>query len=159
MIKTFIGQDIAKLDEACNAFMRSMSQNKPVRTESFVLDGIIFHKNTVFWDEKFPKTAPEKSDEVIDDGETASEVEGVEKKKSSKLGAYPENVGALWDKGTRGITGKFKNEPIAMSEAVVARLRSGESVIITIKGLRTQVNPTKKKISEKSPDYFINMVE
>jgi len=156
MIKTFVKQDSMELDKSVNDFKAQRRQNLPVRTESYVLtDGtgfMVHHKATVFYDERFEiiTTKPTQSFEGV-----KIEEEYIEDSKQDKR-EFPENLGALWDRNEKGISGKFKGESIKLPESASIKLREERAIKVTIKGIRTIITATKKKTTDKSPDYYIN---
>ena len=160
MIKTFISEKIEELDKACNDFMATKTRNLPVRTESFVINSgtsyKVFHKNTVFFDERFEK--PEEpglayndiniGEETIDAPDTATPA----KKPTNKLGS-------LWlQKDNKTISGNFNDARIVIPEVVepkIKALQEGDKLEVTMKGDKVLIIKNKFKKTPTHPDWII----
>jgi hypothetical protein len=177
MIKTFISTSPEELDKLINDFMRVRKQNLPVRTEVWAGPNGVYHKATVFFDERFdaiPKpVAKDNQDDVLGTGkyqndpimkqlnqaliaeEIIAEDQQVEYQGSQK--AKMEKLGALWIQANGSIIGTFMESRISMPETVLEKLRlkPGEHADLTMKGQKVVVMGNKFKKTEKHPDLII----
>lgn len=152
MIKTIINSNVEQLDKDTNAFIKTLStKSAPVRTECYVLNNQVFHKNTIFYDEARPaQKAPEE--EIL---EESRQDEYKEENRSKQ-------IGALWSQRDGTISGKLQpngkdgaSEDIVLPENAQEILEQHGKCEITIKGIKARILHNKFKKTKKHPDYVI----
>ena len=159
MIKTIQANSLEKLDEEVNAFMKARKQNLPVRTESYDIGGSIWHKATIFFDERFQTEQPDAIEEEVirmDDEKVYADRNDVFQKKSEQS---PDKLGALWWQENGSLTGKFKGENIAMTASVIEKLKANGKTEVKMRGVDVFVMANKFKNKPTAPDYVIMNIE
>jgi|TARA_R100001530_G_scaffold62534_1_gene44995 hypothetical protein len=161
-VKTFVGEDIVKIDEEVNAFMKSKGRNCPVRTEGFLVSDSsnvwkIVHKSTVFYDDptfvgnqgqRMTEAVNQASDSFFPSGNTPTPT-----KKTDK-------IGALWVRGTK-TSGKLNESNFELTEEIKNSLehtttKSGDDMMVgNINGVDVRILKNKFKVEEKHPDFVI----
>lgn len=150
MIKTIIKATSEDLDVAVNDFMATKARNLPVRTECFLLEGLVYHKATIFWDEDM---SPKRSVN-LDTGAIEEEVIFREpKKKSNKRGS-------LWIQQNGNVTGNFIDEndqeiKIALPQKARDQLKNEGKIGLKIRGIDVRCIANQFKKTAQHPDFVI----
>ena len=164
MIHTIVAKTVAELDASVNAFMTTRRQNLPVRTEVFVVPGeaagsnFVYHKATIFYDDRFPlppdystgaqvQTPVQQPPQVPYNPAVVNQAIAETKKQ--------EDRGALWVQKNGSVTGKFRDENIAVPLAIIETVKSQGSAEINLKGVTLRVIANKFKKTAKHPDYVL----
>ena len=143
MIQTFIRSNPVELDTEVNNFMRQRRQNLPVRTECYLINGMVIHKATVFYDQDFRLG-----------GSTIA----AEQTQPQAAKPVSDKKGALWIQNNGTLTGNYngKNVQLEGDQANTIRMmREGQKINLVLDGDKAVVIPNKFKKTEKHPDYVI----
>jgi len=162
-VKTFSGEDLVKLDEEVNAFMKSKGRNCPVRTEGFLVsDSVnvwkIVHKSTVFYDD--PTFVGNQGDRITTAANKAADSFFPSGSQASPPSDKKQQIGALWVKDGK-TTGKFNGSNFELTEDIQKALehtqtKAGDEMMVgTIRDVAVRIIKNQFKKEAKHPEYVI----